>query len=62
MKQPRLGKLSLFNLLDCKGMIRKLDNGEYRLYSKKKKGNRFYCKNLGTFSSLYAAKRFERDY
>ena len=40
-------------------MIRKLQSGEYRLYSRKKdkSGKR---KNLGTFSSLAAAKKHER--
>jgi len=40
-------------------MIRKLAGGKYRLYSKKrdKRGKR---KNLGTFSSLAAAKKHER--
>ena len=41
-------------------MIRKLKSGGYRLYSKKidpKTGKR---RNLGTFSSLEAAKRHER--
>jgi hypothetical protein len=42
-------------------MIRKLKSGEYRLYSRKidpKSGKR---KNLGTFSSMQAAKKHERD-
>jgi hypothetical protein len=40
-------------------MIRKLQSGEYRLYSRKRDatGKR---KNLGTFSSLGAAKKHER--
>ena len=41
-------------------MIRKLTNGEYRLYSKKldpKTGKR---KNLGTFDTREAAERHER--
>ena len=40
-------------------MIRKLPNGEYRLYSKKtdKAGKR---KNLGTFKSRAAAEKHER--
>ena len=40
-------------------MIRKIARGKYRLYSKKtdKHGKR---KNLGTFSSLAAAKKHER--
>jgi len=42
-------------------MIRKLKSGEYRLYSRKtdvKTGKR---KNLGTFGSLDAAKKHERE-
>ena len=40
-------------------MIRKIAGGKYRLYSKKtdKNGRK---KNLGTFSSLAAAKKHER--
>jgi len=41
-------------------MIRKLTNGEYRLYSKKldpKTGKR---KNLGTFDTREAAEKHER--
>jgi hypothetical protein len=48
----------------CRGvrglMIRKLKNGEYRLYSRKinpKTGKR---RNLGTFKSRAAAERHER--
>ncbi len=40
-------------------MIRKLQSGEYRLYSRKKDKNG-KRKNLGTFSSLAAAKKHER--
>jgi hypothetical protein len=42
-------------------MIRKLKSGEYRLYSRKinpKTGKR---RNLGTFSTLEAAKKHERE-
>jgi hypothetical protein len=42
-------------------MIRKLKSGEYRLYSRKidpKTGKR---RNLGTFASLAAAKKHERE-
>jgi hypothetical protein len=41
-------------------MIRKLKSGQYRLYSRKKdtSGKR---RNLGTFSSLAAAKQHERE-
>lgn len=42
-------------------MIRKLKSGKYRLYSRKinpKTGKR---RNLGTFSSLKAAKKHEKE-
>jgi hypothetical protein len=42
------------------GMIRKLQSGDYRLYSRKKDGKTGKRKNLGTFSSLAAAKKQER--
>jgi hypothetical protein len=42
-------------------MIRKLKNGEYRLYSKKQDPKTGKRRNLGTFSSLAAAKEHERD-
>jgi len=42
------------------GMIRKLKSGEYRLYSRKKDSKTGKKKNLGTFSSLAAAKKHER--
>jgi hypothetical protein len=41
-------------------MIRKLSSGEYRLYSRKKDPRTGRRRNLGTFSSLAAAKRHER--
>ena len=41
-------------------MIRKLKSGEYRLYSRKKDAKTKKRKNLGTFSSLAAAKKHER--
>jgi hypothetical protein len=41
-------------------MIRKLQSGEYRLYSRKKDAKTGKRKNLGTFSSLAAAKKHER--
>lgn len=41
-------------------MIRKLKSGEYRLYSRKKDAKTGKKKNLGTFSSLEAAKKHER--
>jgi hypothetical protein len=41
-------------------MIRKLKNGEYRLYSKKKDAKTGKRKNLGTFGSREAAEKHER--
>jgi hypothetical protein len=41
-------------------MIRKLASGGYRLYSRKKDPKTGKRKNLGTFSSLAAAKKHER--
>ena len=41
-------------------MIRKLSSGKYRLYSRKLDPKTHKRRNLGTFSSLAAAKRHER--
>lgn len=41
-------------------MIRKLPDGRYRLYSRKKNPDTGRRRNLGTFGSLAAAKRHER--
>ncbi|HEV8131783.1 MAG TPA: hypothetical protein VGQ81_11055 [Acidobacteriota bacterium] len=41
-------------------MIRKLQSGKYRLYSRKKDPKTGKRRNLGTFSSLQAAKKHER--
>jgi hypothetical protein len=41
-------------------MIRKLQSGEYRLYSRKKDAKTGKRKNLGTFSSRAAAEKHER--
>lgn len=41
-------------------MIRKLKDGRYRLYSRKKDARTGRRKNLGTFPNLQAAKRHER--
>jgi hypothetical protein len=41
-------------------MIRKLPSGKYRLYSRKKDPRTGRRRNLGTFSSLAAARRHER--
>ena len=53
-------KVDLFNSLDCNGLIRKLNTGEYRLYYKKKLGKTFIRKSIGTYSSLEIAKSYER--
>jgi hypothetical protein len=41
-------------------MIRKLESGEYRLYSQKKNPKTGKRRNLGTFKTLEAAKKHER--
>jgi hypothetical protein len=41
-------------------MIRKLQSGEYRLYSRKKDAKTGKKKNLGTFASRAAAEKHER--
>lgn len=41
-------------------MIRKLKSGGYRLYSRKKDPKTGRKRNLGTFSTLAAAKKHER--
>ena len=42
-------------------MIRKLTSGKYRLYSRKKNPKTGKRRNLGTFKSLAAAQKHERD-
>jgi hypothetical protein len=42
-------------------MIRKLKAGSYRLYSRKLNPKTGKRRNLGTFSSLAAAKKHERE-
>ena len=42
-------------------MIRKLASGEYRIYSRKKNPKTNKRRNLGTFSSLAAAKKHEKE-
>ncbi|HVV26351.1 MAG TPA: hypothetical protein VHC40_00135 [Rhizomicrobium sp.] len=42
-------------------MIRKLAGGKYRLYSRKKNPKTGKRRNLGTFDSLAAAQKHERD-
>ena len=41
-------------------MIRRLSSGSFRLYSRKKNPRTGKRRNLGTFSSLAAAKKHER--
>ena len=41
-------------------MIRRLASGKYRLYSRKTNPRTGKRRNLGTFSSLAAAKKHER--
>jgi len=41
-------------------MLRKLKNGGYRLYSRKKDAKTGKRRNLGTFKSRTAAERHER--
>jgi hypothetical protein len=42
-------------------MIRKLQSGEYRLYSRKKSDSTGKRRNLGTFATLEKAKQHERE-
>ena len=42
-------------------MIRKLQSGEYRLYSRKLNAKTGKRRNLGTFKSRTAAEKHERD-
>lgn len=42
-------------------MIRKLSSGEYRLYSRKRNPRTGRRRNLGTFGTLAAAKKHERE-
>ena len=42
-------------------MIRKLKSGEYRLYSRKINAKTGKRRNLGTFKSLAAAQKHERE-
>jgi hypothetical protein len=42
-------------------MIGKLKSGEYRLYSRKPDPNTAKRRNLGTFRTLAAARRHERE-
>jgi hypothetical protein len=51
----------VFSFIKQLNMIRKLKSGKYRLYSKKKNPKTNKRRNLGTFSSLGAAQKHERD-
>jgi hypothetical protein len=42
-------------------MIRKIANGHYRLYSRKKDPKTGRRRNLGTFRSLASAQKHERE-
>ena len=42
-------------------MIRKLKSGKYRIYSRKKEAGTNRRRNLGTFDSLEAAKKHEKE-
>jgi hypothetical protein len=42
-------------------MIRKLKSGEYRIYSRKADPRTGRRRNLGTFDSIDAARRHERE-
>ena len=42
-------------------MIRKLADGQYRLYSRKKNPKTGRRRNLGTFKTRAAAEKHERD-
>lgn len=42
-------------------MIRKLANGQYRLYSRSKNPKTGKRRNLGTFNTLEAAEKHERE-
>jgi len=42
-------------------MIRKLKSGQYRIYSRKPDSKTGKRRNLGTFESLEAAKKHERE-
>jgi hypothetical protein len=47
--------------INAKIMIRKLASGGFRLYSRKKNPKTGKRRNLGTFKSLDAAKKHEKD-
>jgi len=51
----------MIRLLKSFVMIRKLKSGEYRIYSRKKDAKTNKRKNLGTFATIEAAKKHERE-
>ena len=61
--QPNLSPwhVHCFSFIKQLNMIRKLKSGKYRLYSKKKGAKTNKRRNLGTFDSLQAAQKHERD-
>ena len=59
-RASRGGELDLTEREEAATMIRKLSSGEYRLYSRKKIPRTGKRRNLGTFTSLAAAKKHER--
>ena len=58
---PRPARIPFFGTSEEATVIRKLKSGEYRLYSRKKNPKTGKRRNLGTFKSLAAAKKHERD-
>jgi len=52
---------TFFDFFQRKIMIRKLKSGQYLIYSIKKDPKTGKRRNLGTFSSLAAAKKHEKD-
>jgi hypothetical protein len=59
---PVAGNISTSYFVNRKTkMIRKLKDGQYRLYSKKKDPKTGKRRNLGTFRSRAAAEKHERE-
>jgi hypothetical protein len=54
-------RLEIGVLLEVSVMIRKLQSGQYRLYSRKKNPKTGKRRNLGTFVTREAAQRHERE-
>jgi hypothetical protein len=48
-------------IIKPKSMIRKLKSGQYRIYSRKIDPRTGKRRNLGTFDSLEAARKHERE-